>query len=187
MGKRSEENLKNYQKYVRDNISRTNNFITIDPGARIDGGTGLAVTNFKDKAYRSSCTLQGLQDTYEDRVEQICSMLYSYLNQRKDYVVFIEKPMFFDTAIGYAAAKSNSLGKLICLYGRITEIAKHTRSNLVPTVSLEIVHWKGQLSKKQTITRIVNYYPGLKNRDIHHLSGDETDAIGMGLYILGKF
>ncbi len=124
------------------------------------------------------------EDKYANRVDEICENFSEFCEMNHEAHVFIEKPIFYDTAKGYAAAKSDSLAKLIFLYGRLFQIATSTRRTKYRVIPLEIVHWKGQISKAMTKKRIRDSYPDI---DLSSKSEDEIDAIGMGLYILGQF
>lgn len=172
--------------------------MTIDPGARLNGGTGIArfehcyYKNFNgfvfeaSKLYKDHCNFE----TYEERVSAICSQLVvgfgltpcdttTLQPLSENVIVFIERPKFFDDNKGLTAAKSNSLFKLIYLYGRLTQLFMSLGYTVVP---LEINHWKGHLSKAQTKQRLKRIHTLSSN-----VSGDEIDAIAMGYYILGKF
>ena len=90
----------------------------------------------------------------------------------------VEKPQYFDGYRGHTAAQSDSLVKLAhftgLLQGYINGI---TRTMMFIPISA----WKGQLSKEQTLIRVMKTL-GTINATAHGI-----DAIAMGLYVKGKF
>lgn len=180
----SNKALKTYQTLLKD----YNYFITIDPGARDKGGTGVAV--FTTKLTDEHLTIISPLETYQleskaptwlEKVDEIANQLYSIiaLNAHKQVhpLVFIERPKFFESFKGQTAAKSDSLFKLCFVTGRLYSVIRgfNLKCELLP-----IVDWKGQLSKKQVGTRI-------KRICGKNWKGDVEDAVGMGLYLKGLF
>ncbi len=170
-----------YQEVLKEYNSE--HFFTIDPGARQNGGTGMAYFVLKNKHHIASVIFSSKESTYDERVDEIVSSVIMSVRTYGNAPIFIEKPKFFDTGKGYVAAKSDSLGKLIYLYGRLCQACLMARSENGKIIPLEIAHWKGQLSKEQVKRRVMKARPKL---DYSKISGDEIDAIGMGLYILGE-
>lgn len=180
----SNKALKEYQEI----IFNYNYFVTIDPGARKGGGTGVAC--FSTRISRS-ITLDLPQETYQleskksdwlEKVDEISNQLSHVIRGsngtgRKETLFFIERPQFFDSFKGETAAKSDALFKLIFVTGRLYGVIKLYN---LECILLPIDHWKGQLSKSQVSTRVERIC-GKKYK------GDICDAVGMGLYLKGLF
>jgi len=179
----SNKALKTYQDTLKD----YDYFITIDPGARVGGGTGIAVfntiicPNSSSKSPIETYQLESKAPLWLEKVDEIANELYHFVNLHLHSctapLVFIERPKFYDTFKGQTAAKSDSLFKLIFVTGRLFQVI---RSFNLPCILLPIADWKGQLNKKQVSTRI------------HRICGknwtkDQDDAVGMGLYLKGLF
>lgn len=157
-------------------------FATIDPGSRANGGTGLAF--FKKFNNQPVVTRQfsGLQGhDWEINCDSILGQLeYFMLNYQFPLSadVWIERPEFMEGHKGLTAARTDSLFKLCCMYGRIWQLM-HTMK--YKPIGLKIVNWKGQLSKKQVQSRVETILgQKLKKND------DTIDAIGMGHYLNRK-
>lgn len=161
----------------------TTYFFTIDPGARESGGTGLAYHKTPENTIYSKC-VDSPHSNYTHRQDHILEQLeleFLFQDRHELATVFIERPYFWkDSNKSKEAAESNSLFKLISLYGRIYQLAKMLG---MPVVPLEIVHWKGQLNKKQTAFRLKKKC----NINPEDYNSDELDAMGMVYYLLGMF
>jgi len=177
----SNKNLKTYQ----DILKGYDYFITIDPGARKGGGTGVAVFNHPTMLDQCPNPLETYQleskaPTWLEKVDEIANQLNEVVAQTTHSaknLFFIERPKFFDSFKGQTAATSDSLFKLIFVTGRLYGVIK---SFNLDCVLLPVNDWKGQLSKKQVSTRILRICG--KN-----WKGDVEDAVGMGLYLKGLF
>jgi len=178
----SNKALKTYQDILKD----YDYFITIDPGARTGGGTGVAVFNTvicpnSSRKPIETYQLESKAPTWLEKVDEIANQLHSILNlnihKQTNPLCFIERPKFFESLKGQTAAKSDSLFKLCFVTGRLYGVIK---SFNLDCVLLPIVDWKGQLNKTQVSTRI-------KRICGKSWKGDVADAVGMGLYLKGLF
>ena len=159
-------------------------FITIDPGARDRGGTGVAVF------YKSTNPIPHPIETYQleskaslwlEKVDEITDQLHRIISASQMFpaktLFFIERPKFFESFKGQTAAKSDSLFKLCFVTGRLYGVIRSFNLNCI---LLPIVDWKGQLNKSQVSTRI-------KRICGKNWAKDQDDAVGMGLYLKGLF
>lgn len=150
------------------------NFITVDIGGRANEGTAAAIFTKKDKAPTFTKTFYSSVEVWEYRVNHICLIFDQFLTELNlQCMIFLEQPEFWDTHKGMTAARSDSLFKLIFLYGRLYEICVRHKCN---PVGLPAKEWKGQLSKDQVAFRI-------KKKLNMEFKGDVADAVGMGLYM----
>ncbi len=173
----SSKALVTYQKMLRD----YDYFITIDPGARDKGGTGVAVFDTEPHCDNyvpiETYQLESKAPTWLRKVDEIANLLYHKVcdNHHKKILWFIERPQFFNSFKGETAAKSDSLFKLCFVTGRLYGVI---RSFNLDCVLLPVNDWKGQLSKRMVSTRI-------KRICGKNWKGDVEDAVGMGLYLKG--
>lgn len=159
--------------------------LCIDPGCRTDGGTGVALLNSPNdiKTYLLK-PIVSYKDAWEIKIEEVCVNYHSLLRiliennivVRGYTKVVIEKPKFFNTYKGARAANSDSLFKLIVCYARIWQISIMQQLEIR---NIEIIHWKGQLSKTQVKHRV-------ETDTNKTFEGDCIDAVGIGLYCLRK-
>jgi len=175
-------NIDGYRKLIK----LYSHIITIDPGARENGGTGLAV--FQPDYKRSpfpvkNWLLKSKEPEWLKKVDDIADMMFTFsfgaeLNYSKP-LFFIERPKFFDNFKGQTAATSDSLFKLCFLTGRLYGVI---RSLNLDCVLLPIADWKGQLDKKKIEKRIESI---CGSSHVHN--DDRDDAVGMGLFLKGYF
>jgi hypothetical protein len=169
--------MNKYRQYLRGKSY----FITIDPGARKNGGTGVAQFETKEPFIALKLKTKLLKSNLKEHTNKCNMIIANFRNLmhewgvHKSTPVFIERPRYFDSFVGIAAAKSDSLFKLIYLYGRLEQVCLDLELNPIP---MEIVDWKGQLDKKKVSNRVERMC-GKK------FEGDVTDAVGIGLYIKG--
>ena len=162
------------------NISGQKNILTVDPGL---GGTGWA---FWDKlecapneygVIRSPVTIT----KWEYKASTICREFDNILGllPYRCRICYIEFPKSWSQSQkSHAATYKGDLLKLAFLIGRLVEI-------LESKWDFEYVHliephvWKGQLSKKQVNKRI--------RKELGESYPDHiSDAVGMGLYLMGR-
>jgi len=159
----------------------TNNFLTVDPGSRENGGTGIAYFSKTQVKPVLTKQLTGKGKDWSSRADNVLFQYRTFLEHNTSlyvlYDIYIERPQYFNTFKGQVTAESDSLFKLIYLYGRIWEATLHTKNN---PIFVKIAHWKGQLNKSQVSNRVEKIC-GKK------YSGDVCDAVGIGLYLKGLF
>lgn len=185
MAKKLDEARKQYQK----EFINKRYFLTVDPGARQNGGTGIVLWSVKEKfpvkICYANCSAKA-NFSYEMRlrtiIEQINEWIFSLtLPVNYNYPVFIERPQFFDSDKGMMAVKSDSLVKLAFCYGALWEYFESER--YFYSVPLEIPHWKGQLSDAQVKVR-VEKFAGY-NVPKQYQKADVFSALGMGFWLKG--
>ena len=170
------------------NDSNSMNFVTMDPGVRDGGGTGLALFSVNPRITNPIKIEQfspfRKNSDHNFKCNEVIYNIETYFKRMRllelviePTKVYIEKPQFFDTAKGQTAARSDSLFKLIYFYGRLYQLISSLGHTPIP---LEIFKWKGQLSKSQVKTRVEK----ITNLEF---KGDIIDAVGMGLHIKGLF
>ena len=126
----SNKALQIYQKILQD----YDYFITIDPGARDGGGTGVAVFRCENKntAFQKipieTYQLESKLPTWLEKVDEIADELYGVILDKAlsklKTIVFIERPKFFESLEGQTAARSDSLFKLCFITGRLYGVIK---------------------------------------------------------------
>lgn len=175
-------------KYKKEFVAKKY-FITVDPGARQNGGTGIVLWSVKEmfpvKIHYFSISSKA-EFSYEMRVNSILSQISNEFvlpgeQEAWPIPVFIEKPQFFDSDKGLLSAKSDSLVKLAFCYGVLW--AYFTVPGITYSVSLAIPHWKGQLSDEQVKVRVekfagYNVPKSLQKADVY-------SALGMGFWLKG--
>jgi len=148
----------------------------IDPGINI-GIAGFSNTN-NVPIYTNLINCTRL-DRWEDRIKFVlitfdleCKKLSKQYKK-----VYIEQPQFFDSYQGRAAAKSESLYKLIKVYGVIWTLLFQNNFEINEILASA---WKGQLDKKKLQHRV--------QRRINIAYPDHIcDAVGLGLFVKGIF
>lgn len=91
--------------------------------------------------------------------------------------IYIEQPKFMESHMGMTAARSNSLFKLICVYGAMMYIMR--RNSLAAIYEID-TNWKGNLDKKKLADRI-------KRKHNLEFPDHVCDAVGLGLWLKGIF
>jgi len=157
-------------------LSQSTMFITIDIGGRKDAGTACALFSRENKIPTMTKTFFSSIASWDQRVNYICLTCKSFFKLiDRPCLVFTEKPEFWETHKGMTAAKTESLFKLIYIYGRLHEVLISLGYTPVGILAKE---WKGQLPKKIMKNR-VERITGKKYTE------DEADAVGIGLYLKG--
>lgn len=168
-----EQANKNFEEIIKTK----NAYFTIDPGS---DGTGIAF--FQHNYLIKSESFDSKKAMWRDKCDEICYKVDAFINyyhpKTPQIPVICEQPEFFETFKGLTAAKSDSLVKLTTLYGRFWQIA-HNRSCIFGCLPAK--KWKGQLNKVQTANRIEKLIG--KSFSTTH----ECDAVGIGLFLQGKF
>lgn len=151
----------------------------MDPGS---SGTGL--TFFRNNKLISSQSINSERCIWRDKCDEICYKVKAFIHYQltseitENCQIWCETPEYFDTLKGNVAAKADSLVKLTTLYGRFWQIAVDFNC-LFGTILAKT--WKGQLNKLQTANRIE------KILGKTFATSHETDAVGIGLYLMGRF
>lgn len=159
--------------------------LAVDPGS---SGTGYAMLESDSARVVRFGTLYGRGRFWSHKVMQI---MISYeklfaLTPRDGYIgqVYIESPVFMRGYGGYTTASTGDLVKLAMLCGAMYIHALRHEQHGVELV--EPSKWKGQLPKDVCHRRIRGILH--QNGDVvDHASQHAMDAIGLGLWALGRF
>ena len=149
--------------------------LTIDPGINI----GLAVfyAEFVEPVITKVIKAKDTNNWQLNRRVVLNGFKYEAIKLYKTCkTVYIEKPQFMQSHMGMTAARSDSLFKLICVYGGRIYILEEI-GFMVNEID---VNWKGNLDKQKLAARLQRRH-GFKYED--HIA----DAVGMGLYVKGIF
>lgn len=153
--------------------------LSIDPGV---GGTGFAVWQRGKLTEAGTIHFDGNLIHWEDKARDILLKFSSLLRFHDVDDLVIEYPSFMGGTGGHMVASSGDLVKLAVLTGMITGSA------ILQGVAVEPVpvgNWKGQLPKAVCVNRIKKILPAWAL--LGKLSDHAWDAIGIGLWKLGKF
>ena len=158
-------------------LQNQRDLLSVDPGVE---GTGWAYFRNGIFKYAGTITPQGRDDQWVERMYSVANRFQSLveLYPGLDYVV-MECPAFHGGVAGMVVASSGSLVKLSLLTGALLNICR--AKGFTPTLT-KPAEWKGQLPKDVTKKRCEEI---LKTK----LDGTDhaCDAIGIGLWALGKF
>lgn len=160
--------------------------LAIDPGVNGSGYAFFYNGDLKDTGVFSP---RSTDHEFYDKGLTVCEKFESlFQNLRLHYPinrlnaeVHIEYPAFFGGASGSMVARRGDLVKLAWIVGMITEkaIQHYWTPILVP-----VNDWKGQLPKEVVVERIKEDYPEVENFNV---KSHAWDAVGIGLYALGRF
>ena len=162
-------------------------FFSIDPGAE-------AAFAFWDKHKPAPLQVFMFQPfrraSWETRVKQTCDALQRaaqrtiemHVGTQYEIGSYIEYPMIMQSPGGTASSRRGDLVKLAIAAGQLARTFSGPPLT-EPVRWVEIGMWKGQMSKHATLMRVQrkmgeNYRP---------FRSHEIDAVGIGLYVLGRF
>jgi len=149
--------------------------ITIDPGVNI--GLALFWEN-PDTPIWTNC-IKATQTTNWLLNHQV--VLHAFKNEIDAFKelksICIEKPKFMESHMGMTAARSESLFKLICVYGAMVYIIRNDHKGKLYEIDTS---WKGNLDKKKLAERI-------KRKHNLEFLDHVADAVGLGLWLKGIF
>lgn len=155
--------------------------LAIDPGVI---GTGWAVFNKEHKLLIAHGTVRPLNKSKDwlDRAIEVTERLFTATVEEYPIEnIYIECPRFMGGTAGLMVASRGDLVKLCLLTGMI--LCTVTQ-NISPTIALpEPSEWKGQLPKEVCQERIEKILKRSFKGDSNHA----VDAIGIGLWALGRF
>jgi len=147
-------------------------WLSIDPGLE---GTGLAIWEGLE-ANRPLKTMALKFKTKEEYLKSLNRILSEYMIT---YVLCEDTILFQGSARGHASASTGKLFKLSRFIGAIEDLCNRLM------IKFELIapnKWKGQLPKDVACSRIKVLCPFIPDKP-HHL----IDAVGIGLYRMGKF
>jgi len=155
--------------------------LTIDPGL---GGTGVVAWDMND--WHNDLRSMNFQiqrfnmHTKEWTIgsADIVADLKRWAHKMNVVKMYVEFPQAFQSAVGQSAINRGDIFKLSFLIGCIRGAFPYAAFEPV-----RVVDWKGQLPKEICIKRIKRLIPPEKWPKSTH----EYDAIGIGLYLKGKF
>lgn len=144
--------------------------LTIDPGI---SGTGWAVFSKQFVTPIAHGIIYPKEKEISKKFNYIVSYLQLIVKKMGVRQVYIEFPSYFQSAGGRVTAASGALVKLSNLVGAIMFALE--------AKPIKVAQWKGQLPKEVVIKRIKKILPNCKAKS------HDWDAIGIGLYVLGRF
>lgn len=152
--------------------------LAVDPGL---SGTGWA---FFRRDYPEVCGVLSPQRKEDDELwwqaaEDLSSRLLDIAHALDARHFVIEMPMFMGSSGGLVTARSGALVKLTWFVGYLSARVRRWELDLVTPQQ-----WKGQLSKQQVEIRIRRI---LKDFIPQDMKSHAVDAVGIGLYKLGRF
>lgn len=152
--------------------------LTVDPGFT---GTGYALWQSIQGGLNllEHGSLYTKMKTIEERSIDLACQLNEKCSNFEVLKLIIEYPAVFRGASGYMVAMRGDIVKLSFLVGMICGYINCEKFELLP-----VAKWKGQLPKSVCIRRIEKILP-LKGEG--KVSTHAYDAIGMGLFLIGRF
>ncbi len=153
--------------------------LSIDPGTI---GLGWAVFTNDGVLHMSGAIEIAQSIHWQERcrlmADRFDSQLYSFTAIER---AVIEKPFIALEGKCLQAAKKQDVIKLTLVTGRIWQAIHSHFGNVAEFV--DVMTWKGQMSKALTERRVKKRLPGLPEG----ISDHQVDAVGIGLWALGKF
>jgi len=146
--------------------------ITIDPGVN---GTGYAIWDKRWKLI-SYGIIRGKSKNWEKRMVEISKRLKTLVGKCRVTTGYIEKPKKFQGVFGGMVADRGDLVKLSMFVGFCSGFL------MIPMETVEVIKWKGQLPKDIVEKRVKKLLPEAEDAKSHAI-----DAIGIGLYLSGRF
>ena len=141
---------------------------TIDPGI---SGTGWALWDDEGKLKFSGVITPPARFKWEDKCQIVIKQLMTKWRGARE--VYVEFPAMMGGGRGVVTASSGALVKLTILVGMIM--------NEFSAKPITVASWKGQLPKEIVEKRVKELLPKCKAKS------HAIDAIGIGLYIQGRF
>ncbi len=172
---------KNDSKQPNSNLEPSGYYITVDPVVNIGIALFSSKSNIPSKTYLikppSGKIVVWENDFYPIlwNFNKTIQGIWHFNVNQIPLIMYIERPRFMQSTMGKVAASSDALVKLASIYGACCYIAKSIGYEVKP---LEIMKWKGNLSKEQVNHRI---YKAINKDYNNHIA----DAVGMGLYLKG--
>ena len=155
--------------------------ISVDPGL---GGTGYAVWKGKHTWGELNPFEIGVincrgDKPFEEQVKVIVGLLHKELYWKDVNEVALEWPKLHSgSAKSHMSAVKGDLFKLTYLIGALAQSFSSQKIVLVP-----VINWRGQLPEPVLKRRIEK----LIKEDLSEVTPHEIDAVGIGLYMQGRF
>ena len=146
--------------------------ISIDPGV---SGTGYAIWT-DDGVLKEWGNIypDAADQTFDTRARSITKKLRVIALRCKISDCYIELPALHSSEGGAVTARSGALVKLAFMVGMVYSMFQ--KSHLIP-----VADWKGSLPKEVVASRVRKQFPG--KAIVNH----SVDAVGIGLYVTGRF
>lgn len=145
----------------------------------LDPGQNTAIAYWQQGDLIGYSHYFGVGKDWDTKVDSMINQLDTALKTTTPLSLFFENPKFFSIGTGKVAAQSGSLVKLTTLVGVVRALCVRRGIQAIP---VEIADWKGQMSKEAVKARVEKRL-GRKIDEVDHI----LDAIGIGLYVQGKF
>src|SRR6185369_8366679 len=151
-------------------------WMSIDPGL---SGTGWAVWHQKNLIASGAIGPQRHIDDWHDRAMEIGNQVFQIATDNDVQRAYYELPQYLNAR--YEVNASGDLVKLCVVAGIIA--GRLHRGHVKP---VRIIDWKGQLSKENTLLRVIRLL-AQRGRKLSTTTSHEADSVGIGLYIQGEF
>lgn len=153
--------------------------LTIDPGNAI--GYALWRKDLWRRGILTHPVSYGKIENRKDKEKTFHQFKELVINNMPITLAFMENSALMrGSATGRVSADSGALVKLSQTIGRLYQILI---DNHVKVELISVAKWKGSLPKDVCERRIRRLLPRLRDKESNHA----IDAIGIGLYMLGKF
>ena len=146
--------------------------ITIDPGI---SGTGVALWDYN--LFRRKHELC-IPLSHRSMAKYILSQIHSIIVRNSVVQGYMENQHYMDSGQGDVCARSGALVKLSQFAGQIIGVFNEHH---LPIELVDVQKWKGTISKDLVKHRILKRIPDCK------ATNHDWDAIGIGLYKMGRF
>ena len=167
-------------------------YITLDPGlhstgyAVFEGDTRWIEAGFNAEAPVEAGLLQPDNDVFKEnpliRACNIGSKIFAIASGYGVNKAFVEFPILFQSSYGHMAAASGDMQKIAATAGCFAGVLW----DLCETAPVLVRTWKGQLPKKVVEKRIQKIL-GKEVCKTLDIQKDAWDAVGIGLWVQGKF
>lgn len=145
----------------------------------LDPGQNTAIAYWQKGDLIGYSHYAGKGENWDEKVNSIVYQLDRALETTTPLSLFFENPSYFGQGAGKVAAQSGSLVKLTTLVGVVRALCVRRG---IETVPVGVNEWKGQMSKQAVQKRVENRL-GKPVDEVDHI----VDAIGIGLFVQGKF
>ena len=154
--------------------------LSVDPGLT---GMGWAVWNDSWLLEAGTFVPKPNGRTDVERIHRAAAEVTAIGISRQCEKVVVEEPQFFGGVGGQMVAARGDLVKMALLVGAIIGMARD--AGMEPQL-VKVNTWKGQLPKKVVESRITRIL-GAQEVTSFGLKDHAWDAVGIGLYIQGRF
>lgn len=157
--------------------------ITVDPGLCCGIVCWIHGNPWRTTTITHSRKCKGFFAKADDMIFRLQEYLRAPANFFSADEIHLEWPAVYPSPGGQTAARSGSIVKLAYITGRIAETFKSVSSNLL---YIDVRKWKGQVPKTIMNRRVQRVLEAEGIRSDIGKNSHELDALGIGLWVLGK-